>query len=320
MTVRIESTPALQRPPVAVLMSTYNGAAYVGEQIQSILAQFQAHDRLYIRDDGSRDDTLKIIEDLDDSRIVLERGENLGFAKSFFHLMYHAPADYAMYMLADQDDVWLPHKIDRAYEFIGKNQGPFLYCSRLKLVDVQLQPLGMSPAFPKPPSFENAVAENIVTGCTAAFNPAGMALLRSVPFEALMQQPVAYHDWWLYLNFSRFGAVFFDGRAEILYRQHGGNSIGMADGWRRYLNMLAFVRKKSWLALQINQARAFLKTRGAALTPAEARWLSGICQDKPAAVAWRLFFDRKIVRQMPLGRVLFSALVLHDYLMGRIRP
>src|SRR5688572_15475624 len=119
---------------VVILMSTYQGERYIGEQLRSILVQLPADGRLLIRDDGSVDGTVNEINLLSEPRIEIIRGENVGFARSFLLLMNAAPTDADLYMLADQDDVWLPTKIQRAAHYVAKvtPTTPTLYCSRLR--------------------------------------------------------------------------------------------------------------------------------------------------------------------------------------------
>ena len=106
---------------VAVLMSTYNGAAFLKEQLDSILNQTYSDFVLYIRDDNSTDDTFEILSNYDDPRIRLIRGLNLGPAGSFFALLQEAlkmQADYLFF--SDQDDVWFPGKLERMLYEIKK--------------------------------------------------------------------------------------------------------------------------------------------------------------------------------------------------------
>ena len=105
---------------VAVLLSTYNGEKYVGAQIHSILTQTYKNLVLVVRDDGSKDKTVKIVKEFmeNNSNIKLVEGKNLGFIKSFFELLKYEDADY--YAFADQDDIWLPNKISLAVESLNK--------------------------------------------------------------------------------------------------------------------------------------------------------------------------------------------------------
>src|SRR5207253_6026119 len=129
-----------------------------------------------IRDDGSTDATVERAEALRDSRISIIRGTNVGFARSFLALLDAAPTDADMYMLADQDDIWLPVRIDRAARFISRVSAamPALYCSRVRLVDADLNEVGLSDKRQEHPKFQGALCENIVVGCTAAFNRAAL--------------------------------------------------------------------------------------------------------------------------------------------------
>ena len=100
---------------VNILMSTYNGQQFLAEQIRSIQEQSYTDWTLFIRDDGSSDNTKEILKDFEhqDSRIHLidnDKSDNLGVIKSFHKLVNHDRADY--YFFSDQEDVWLPNKLE----------------------------------------------------------------------------------------------------------------------------------------------------------------------------------------------------------------
>ena len=109
---------------VIVLMSTYNGEKYLRNQIESLLRQVDVEIEILVRDDGSKDGTLGILEEYKNSREYSGKlsyyvGPNVGPAKSFLDLIKHAPeAEY--YALCDQDDTWLPDKLKIAVEAIVK--------------------------------------------------------------------------------------------------------------------------------------------------------------------------------------------------------
>lgn len=109
----------MSKPTVSVLMSTYNGAKYIREQIDSILNQKDVNVELLIRDDGSSDNTAEICKEYQkkNTNIRFYQGENIGVGKSFMELLKKAPeADY--YSFSDQDDVWLEDKLSRAVKMI----------------------------------------------------------------------------------------------------------------------------------------------------------------------------------------------------------
>lgn len=223
---------------IQVLMSVYNGEVYLEEQMESILGQdFLKNSEnsidILVRDDGSADTSIQILASYAERyqgegavHITYYRGENIGVIRSFFDLMQHAKgADY--YALSDQDDFWMEDKLSAAVEGIEKIElpdgKPKLYCSKTALVNQNLEPLESEIKRPPyRPGFGNAVVENICTGCTALMNQALLDFCAAkTPSFTVM------HDWWLYLSASALGGVYFDETPHILYRQHGGNEVGM---------------------------------------------------------------------------------------------
>ena len=130
---------------IAVLLATYNGEKYLKEQIDSILEQMdRVPDKcaLYVHDDGSTDGTCEILKEYasqyPDCVKLLEGPPQGGSTKNFMYMLSEVEADY--YMFSDQDDVWLPEKIEREYEEIKKLEGsPALVFSDMKVVDEDLK-------------------------------------------------------------------------------------------------------------------------------------------------------------------------------------
>lgn len=299
---------------VVVLLSTWNGANFITEQLLSILPQLASSDQVFIRDDGSTDETVERITELDDSRITVLRGDNLGFAHSFFTLLKLAPDDADVVMLCDQDDVWLPDKVARACAQLAHySEQPALYCSRLQLVDVNLVEVGLSPHWPRPPAFQNALAENIVTGCTCAMNRQALQLTRDCGDVGL----VYFHDWWLYLVVSAFGTVIFDPVPTVLYRQHGRNIIGMGSGIGRYLSILRFLRKKSWVHIMYDQIENFRTVHAERLSTTQKLLLDTYFSPHRPASMLRLLFSARRFRQTMVYEVLLRSLVLGSWIAGR---
>jgi len=292
---------------VVVLMSTYNGERYVEEQLRSILDQLPERGHIQVRDDGSTDATVARIQAFGDERITLKCGANLGFARSFLTLMADAPDDADMYMLSDQDDVWLPEKIARAWlQLKDRLDEPVLYCSRMQLVDVNLKPIELSINWPRPPSFENALTENIVTGCTAAFTRAVRRLALAKTDTSLIH----FHDWWLYLVTAAFGRVVFDPQPTILYRQHDGNAIGMGAGFRRYWTILKFILKTSWVKIMFDQLHAFSYAHSGSLDSEHMQQMNSMFYPRRWQSAVALIFSSRLHRQSLSGEVLFRTLLL----------
>src|ERR1700719_2334213 len=123
-------------PSVCVLLSTYNGEAFLEAQLESLRAQTGVEVRLHARDDGSTDGTVALLRrhaGTWPSLVGLQSAENLGPAKSFLELLRTAP-DADFYAFCDQDDVWLPGKLARAAEALAGDTGPALYCSNVTCV------------------------------------------------------------------------------------------------------------------------------------------------------------------------------------------
>lgn len=299
---------------VVVLMSTYQGERFVAEQIESILSQLPPEGQLMVRDDGSRDQTTSIVLSFPDSRITLTCGPNIGFARSFFALMAAAPDDAEMIMLSDQDDVWLPNKIERAWECLKETADvPTLYCARQQLVDEKLKPIALSKRCLRPPSFQNALTENIVTGCTAAFNRSALLLALQIKSP----ERVYFHDWWLYLVVSAFGKVVLDNEATILYRQHAGNAIGRGAGLMQYVEILRFIRKRSWIHIMYNQIETFRATYASQLYGAQSQVLDKYFNPHEASSVLHLLFSFKRFRQSLVGDIFLRCLLIAETTIGR---
>lgn len=243
---------------IAILLATYNGAKYIREQLDSLFQQSCGDFHLYIRDDGSKDDTQKIVEEyrqkFSDRITVLEDSQkHKGAAKSFMTLLQEVDSDY--YMFCDQDDIWQPNKVEltlarmkeiegtaqnaagtaHVNETAGKAAGtagnavgtaPVLVATDLKVVDEQLFPIKDSfnadlkiDVFRKHP--ELICVRHVVTGCTMMFN-------RAAKEAALPMSPRAtMHDEWVALCVHfKGGVISILDEATMLYRQHTSNTLG----------------------------------------------------------------------------------------------
>jgi glycosyltransferase involved in cell wall biosynthesis len=219
--------PAVTADTVAILLSTFNGAAYVREQLLSLRAQTHGAWVLYWRDDGSSDTTVAevsaVLDRFPPHRVVrLEDCRPLGAAGSFLTLLRRAVADGMPFAaFADQDDVWLADKLGWALAMLG-GDGPALYFARQTLVDGGLRPLAGSPRLRLPPGFPAALTQNLASGCTIVMNHDAAVLVAASnpPAQCL-------HDWWSYVVVAAAGGrLLADGRTVVLYRQHGGNHVG----------------------------------------------------------------------------------------------
>lgn len=212
---------------VIVLISTYNGEAFLREQIDSVLAQTLPELEILVRDDGSSDNTHEILEEYRQRGLLLwHEGEHAGASLSFWRLLHECgEADY--YAFCDQDDVWDVDKLEIATSALQRLDAsePALYCSDVRVADASLHIMSECMMGAQGTDFPHALVKNAAPGCTFVFNRAALTLLREYDAEAL---GLDLHDWTAYQIVACFGTVLHDSRAHMSYRQHGGNAIGAA--------------------------------------------------------------------------------------------
>lgn len=221
-------------PKVAILLCTYHGQHFLADQLDSIERQTYRNWEVWASDDGSQDDTHAILESYQAKwgtcRLSMHFGPAEGFVSNFLSLTCNAGIRADYYAYSDQDDIWEDDKLQRAIEWLRgiPKDVPALYCTRTRLIDAENRDIGLSPLFSKPPSFANALMQNIGGGNTMVFNEAARVLLR----EAGENVEVVSHDSWAYMVVTGCGGkVKYDAYPSLRYRQHGGNLVGMNSSW-----------------------------------------------------------------------------------------
>lgn len=224
--------------PVDILMATYNGERYIEEQLDSILGQTYKNWRLIVRDDCSNDRTFNILlnyqEMYPDKIKVLKNIRSTGSAKgNFIMLVKDCENPYAMF--ADQDDVWMPEKIQHslaAMKNLEKNYGdqiPLLAYTDLEVVSQNLSVISNSfihaMNLPTRLTVKNELIQNSVTGCTVIVNRCMIQKLNAVnDVDKLLM-----HDHFMGIIASVLGKSVFINEPTIKYRQHGNNSVGASN-------------------------------------------------------------------------------------------
>ena len=203
-------------------MATFNGADYIREQLDSLLNQTYRHWRLIVHDDGSTDGTVGIVNEYcrrDPRMMLLTDGiSNLGAACNYLHLLNGTNAD--LYLFCDQDDVWLPHKMERMVDVISPIKQPALvyangYYYRSGRV-VSQRTTTIHPRTLRDSLFFNSG----IQGCSVIVNAQLIALLKPFP------EVVAMHDHLLTMAAVAFGKIRYIDEVLTWYRQHERNVTG----------------------------------------------------------------------------------------------
>ena len=229
---------------ICILMATYNGQAFLAEQLLSIENQTHKNWHLILSDDGSNDDTLTIAKQFQQKwgadRLEIRHGPQQGFCQNFLAMACDPSIKADFYAFSDQDDVWMTDKLSKAIAYFHAENNPEtlgLYCGRTQLVDEELNIIGASPSFTEPRSFRNAIVQSIAGGNTMVFNQSTKNLL-----EKLGLQQVPSHDWWLYQIIEGAGGiVYFDPVPSIFYRQHHNALVGANSSLKEKLRRIRFI-------------------------------------------------------------------------------
>lgn len=236
---------------VAIILCTYNGECFIEKQLQSLQNQTYKDLIVYIHDDGSTDSTVQLIESFKTTSslnivIMNDETKHRGAGPSFMWALNNVTADY--YMFCDQDDYWLPTKVEHTYnrmlEVEKCNQNnPVLIHTDLSLTDDNLNITHES--FWNYQNFKVDISKkrhyisfgNIVTGCTMIINNAAKQV--AFPYDGVM-----LHDYWIALRVAKYGIIENIKEQTILYRQHGNNEAGAGTEYNKYsIGFAAFFKQ-----------------------------------------------------------------------------
>jgi glycosyltransferase involved in cell wall biosynthesis len=220
---------------ISIALCTYNGEQFLREQLESFTYQRRLPDELIVCDDRSTDGTVSIVERFASQgafSVVLVRNDvNLGSTRNFEKAISMCTGD--LIFLSDQDDIWLPEKIERI-EGAFDDEHVGLVFSDAEVVDEELRPLGRrlsSLTFHATSRndlragmvFESLLKQNFVTGASAAFRSS----LRNVITPTPVGVPNLIHDAWIALSIAIHARIIFIDAPLIKYRQHASQQIGL---------------------------------------------------------------------------------------------
>lgn len=220
---------------IAILLATYNGDKYLEAQLKSICQQTYKNIKCYIHDDGSKDNTIKLLQKYSKNYVelfkIIEAPSTGGARANFMFLLRQVNEKYIMF--CDQDDIWLPEKVEIMYKRIKEieagtdNNKPIVGFSDLVVVDQNL--IEISDSFMSMTkrntvelTINRLLARNAAPGCTMIINNS----LANRALNYLKEENLEMHDWWFMLIAATFGEIFYVNKGLMLYRQHINNEVG----------------------------------------------------------------------------------------------
>jgi glycosyltransferase involved in cell wall biosynthesis len=261
---------SFEYPSVSVAMATYNGEKYLEEQLDSILSQTLKPSEIIVCDDQSTDGTREILDNYQQKGLLRYsvNDKRLGFIGNFKRAVsLTSPDNYIA--LSDQDDIWMPGKIQAAADLLLKievNKRPAMVYSDLVLVDEEKNLLNKS--------FRNELGQSgymhcldtllfgsFVNGCTMLMNPTMRNYFPSIPEDGALN-----HDTWMTLIAYTFGEVAVVPDSLILYRRHRNNATDLGNFHkmgrfsRIWAEVLRSFKKNDLFEDQISFVGEFYKT------------------------------------------------------------
>ena len=198
---------------ISVAMTTYNGGEFLKKQLDSILNQTLKVDEIIVCDDGSTDSTIQYLEDYA-KKVNLKyflNESNLGFVYNFEKAISLCIGEYII--LADQDDIWYPEKVEALVNAIGDNYLIHSDCDLIDEADTVFIK-NFKGEIKTHREAEDFLFNNVVTGCTAMIHRELVA--KVTPFPA----GLSYHDWYLAIHAAYLGKITYLAKSLTGYRQH----------------------------------------------------------------------------------------------------
>ena len=307
---------------IHILLSTYNGEQFLAEQIQSIQQQTVQDWKLLIRDDGSTDRTREIIREFvaQDSRIHWineNESKNLGVIKSFHNLAQFEEAD--VYFFSDQDDVWLPQKLELSLAEARKYPAemPLMVYMDLTVVNQDLEVLSSSMIRSQSghanTELVQELTENTVTGGVAMVNHALIQLWNQT-------EDILMHDWYLALLATAFGKLVYIDQPGELYRQHEHNVLGARTWSKRIKKWLrpSLLFRMYWdLIKKSQQQAAFLLDMPLSAEKRELVAAYVTILEQPMHERWRILRQYGFRKNKAFHTLVFTTLIISKFAYRR---
>jgi glycosyltransferase involved in cell wall biosynthesis len=250
-------------PKVTVLLATFNGAAFLEEQLTSLFGQQGVEIEIMVNDDGSTDGTMEILEEWKAKGFNLSifQSRGLGPTRTFLKLL-QACDKKQFVAFCDQDDIWDENKLTLQLSSLVDSTPMMSTCLRL-YIDETGKVIGKSKSLRNPPSFLNSTFENIAPGNTILLNNAAVKVINE-----LENPPIFHYDSWIYLLISACGKVVLVPSHFVKYRIHSNNFVGL----RKKSFMASTVAIKDYL----NQQKFLLDKRSELLSQDQLEHLTSV--------------------------------------------
>lgn len=274
---------------IDIILASYNGEKFIRQQMLSLMGQSYTDWRCIIHDDGSSDKTVSIIKEIAklDSRFILkEDGIKLrNAAKNFMHTLSYSDAEYICF--CDQDDVWLDSKLERLLTIIEQknNSIPQVVFSNAYLWNSDKNFIYGRATLDFPQNIESLLFLNCgIQGASAIFN-------RKMKEEMLVPlNNIVMHDWYLTIIGCTFGEIDYIHENLMLYRQHGNNVTGNADGLMKSKLKKIFKRKNPLIDLQhLESLKSFYSIRENELNLNDKKNICKFIKSTERSFFYRLF-------------------------------
>lgn len=226
----------------SVVIAYYKGKDYIKEQVDSILGQLGAEDELIISVDSDQDGSGKLLREFaeNDRRVEIVKGPGQGVVKNFQNGLFHCTGD--LIFLADQDDVWLPQKVEKVTACF-EDPAVSVVVHNAQISDEELKPLDETTFQWRNsgPGFWKNIKKNSYIGCCMAFRREFLNRLLPVP------DSIWIHDQWIGLLSEQLGKSVFLDDILLLYRRHGGNVTELTHG-----SVISMMKKRYDMIMGVN--------------------------------------------------------------------
>lgn len=289
-------------PKINILLSTYNGEKYLQEQLDSIFRQTFQNFTLYIRDDASSDSTVVLIHayiqehpEIAAKVILLPNPahQNLGYMGSFWLLLDQcASADY--YAFCDQDDIWLPNKLETGLKYLEKENSemPLLYFSNYNYCDENLNVLHEAPGVSLPITFRDVLFYTPAFGFSIIINEK----LRAMALQTTNRVNLP-HDGWVQKIAAAFGKILYNPTSTALYRRH---SSAVTSSNAQLISTIKYWIRNDIFGSSMKEThfvlKRFMAEYGALLSQENYRLLSLYTCEKKTLLSWfkRCFYKKRL--------------------------